>query len=201
MRKNYLLLAVAALLTTLCGCNPYTLVNNQVYSESDLASFTTYRIVSPENDSISLPPSMTLQDYAQIVADIRQQMNARGYTEDPTSALLINIGLSEHKGLATEPLMVPNYYPYMGPPPPPMYAPWFMYPRQYYWPTYRYTGQQVVVGIYHAGVLTMDMVDAVNKKLLFTASVGTIMQDGSFATPKGIQKAVNTLFSRYPISK
>lgn len=196
LRLPFIALTVISLL---CACNPYTLVNSETYSGDDLAGYSTFRIVNPESDGATLPPSMSREVYYNIAADIRQQMETRGFREDPSSDLLINIALTEHKAVATEPVYAANFYPYPGPPPPPAFAPYFMYPRQYYWPAYSYTGKQVVVGIYKAGVLTMDMFDIKTKKPLYTASVAAVVRQGTFTDSKGIAKAVRTLFSQFPL--
>lgn len=196
--KRLLGLAVVAFCLTLCGCSPYALVNSEVYNDADLASYKTFRIVTP--DEGKMPPGMQMVTYYNIAAAIREQMIERGYTEDPQSPLLINIGLTVQKELQTEPLM-PNYYPYYGPYPVPLYSPFFMYPRQYYWPNYQ--NAQVITGVYREGVLTMDMVNIVKKIPLYSASVATILNgnsQGSFRNLQGIAEAVQTLFSKYPVA-
>ncbi|MCM1028583.1 MAG: DUF4136 domain-containing protein [Pseudoflavonifractor sp.] len=199
-------LAPLALLLVLAGCSPYALVSSETYNDVNLRSFNTFRIVSPtDNDSTGLPPSMSTVTYYNIAAAIREQMTERGFTEDPSSPLLINIGVAIRHGVITEPLVLPvNYYPYPGPPPPPApgVAPWFIYPRQNYWPPQYYnTGAQVVAGVYREGVLTMDMVDMARHLPVYSASVAAVMNSGNgvFYNLKEISGAVAELFSRFPI--
>ena len=75
-----------------------------------------------------------------------------------------------------------------------------MYPRGYYWPPYN-SNAQVITGIYNEGVLTMDMVNINEKLPLFSASVGTIIDNGNsqFRNLTGIAEAVQTLFSKFPV--
>lgn len=204
MRILRLFPILALLAALLAGCSPYALVSSEVYNGANLRDFSTFRIVYPgENDSTKLPPAMSMVSYYNIAAAIREQMTERGFREDPSSPLLINIGLTMHHGVITQPLVLPvNYYPYPGPPPPPGVAPWFMYPRQYYWPpTYYNTGEQVVTGIYKEGVLTMDMINMARKIPVYSASVAAVMNgnNGAFRNLQGIAEAVNTLFSRFPV--
>lgn len=192
-------LGFVALTFLMSACSPYTLVNSEVYNNADLASYSTFRIVTP--DEGKMPPGMQAVTYYNIAAAIREQMVERGYTESPTSPLLINIGLTVQKELATEPVLPPNYYPYYGPAPVPPYSPFFMYPRQYYWPNY-YQNAQVITGVYREGVLTMDMVNIQSKVPLYSSSVATILSgnsSGSFRNLEGIAEAVQTLFSKYPV--
>ena len=59
----------------------------------------------------------------------------------------------------------------------------------------------VITGIYNEGVLTMDMVNINEKLPLFSASVGTIIDNGNsqFRNLTGIAEAVQTLFSKFPV--
>lgn len=190
-------LLVLAFGLLLSGCSPYALVNSEVYNNANLSTYHTFRIVTP--DEGKMPPGMQMVTYYNIAAAIREQMIERGFQEDSGSPLLINIGLSVHKELQTEPLMS-NYYPYYGPAPYPYYYPFFMYPRQYYWPEYQ--NAQVITGVYREGVLTMDMVNIQEKLPLYSSSVATILNgnsSGSFRNLQGIAEAVNTLFSKFPV--
>ncbi|MDE5827049.1 MAG: DUF4136 domain-containing protein [Duncaniella sp.] len=213
-----LMIVMAALLT---GCSPYNLVTSTTYNDADLSAYHTFRIVTP--DEGKLPPGMEMVTYYNIAAAVREQMVERGFTEDPSSPLLINLGLTVKKGLITEPALPPAPNPpaplpmpapvppagmHPGPGPHPHawgpvqngVAPWFMYPRNNYWPPYN-PNVQVVTGIYKEGVLTMDMVNMTEKLPLFSASVGTILDNGDtqFRNLQGIAEAVQTLFSKFPV--
>lgn len=187
-----------ASVAVLSGCSQYALVNSEVYNNADLAAYKTFRIVTP--DEGKTPPGMQMVTYYNIAAAIREQMVERGYTEDPSSPLLINMAVSVQKELQTEPLYQ-NYYPYYGPAPYPAYYPFFMYPRQYYWPQPD-PNAQVITGIYREGVLTMDMVNIDKKIPLYSSSVAAILDGngvGQFRNLKGIDQAVQVLFSRFPV--
>lgn len=213
-----LFVLIAAVLT---GCSPFNLVSSTTYNDANLRSYSTFRIVTPGEGK--LPPGMEMVTYYNIAAAIREQMVERGYREDPNSPLLINIGLTIKKELATESLLPPTppapapmppaplppaHHGPMGPPPfshvwGPSYngmSPWFMYPRGNYWAA-NYGNAQVITGIYREGVLTMDMVNIDEKLPLFSASVGTILDNGDsqFRNLQGIAEAVQTLFSKFPV--
>ncbi|MDE6333339.1 MAG: DUF4136 domain-containing protein, partial [Muribaculaceae bacterium] len=179
---------VAALFT---GCSPYALVNNETYNNADLADYSTFRIVTPADGE--MPPGMQSVTYYNIAAAIREQMIMRGYTEDANSPLLINIGLTVHREIETEPAIPPGYMPYAGPYYN-GYYPFFMYPRSYYWNSY-YANAKVITGIYKEGVLTMDMVNIDKRLPLYSASVATILENGNarFRNLQGIAEAVQTL--------
>lgn len=188
---------LAAGIVLLASCSPFTLVNSETYNNADLADYHTFRIVTPDQGSAI--PGMTAVTYYNIAAAIREQMLERGYTEDPNSPLMINIGLTVHREIATEPALPPGYVPYSGPYYN-GYYPYFMYPRSYYWTSY-YQNAQIITGIYKEGVLTMDMINMDTKTPLFSASVSTILENGEsqFRDLKGIAEAVQTLFSEFPV--
>lgn len=191
------LLAIAFALTLLAGCSPFALVNSETYNNADLADYKTFRIVTPDDGS--MPPGMTMATYYNVAAAIREQMMERGFTEDPKSPMLINIGLTVHREIDTEPLLPPGYTPYAGPYYN-GYYPYFIYPRANYWNTYL-SNAQVITGIYKEGVLTMDIINVDTKTALYSASVATILDNGQgqFRNLKGIAEAVQTLFSRFPV--
>ena len=214
--KVWLIAAAAFLGIAFSSCSTFSLVNSQVYNNADLADFHTFRIITP--DEGSLPPGMEAVTYYNIAAAIREQMVERGYVESPESPIIINIGITVHTEVDTEPAwmayggpmwgpgpgMPPpppggpgNWFPYPGPGPAPGYAPYFMMPRYYYWNS----NAQVVTGIYKEGVLTMDIVDMATKTALFSSSVATILEpgDAQFRNLSGIAQAVQTLFSKYPV--
>lgn len=180
------------------ACSPFNLVTSTTYNDADLSDYSTFRIVTPEEGKI--PPGMAMVTYDNIAAAIREQMVERGFTENPNSPLLINIGLTVRQEIATEPALPPMAYPYRWGPWYGGYAPWFMYPRGYYWPVYN-PNAQVITGIYREGVLTMDMVNMNDKVPLFSSSVGTILDNGNsqFRDLQGIAEAVQTLFSKFPV--
>ena len=220
MKKNNILIAAIGILAaTATSCSPFTLVNSEVYNNANLADFHTFRIITPHEEA--LPPSMESVTYYNIAAAIREQMVERGYAEDPSSPIVINIGLTVKKELMTEPIsavlppppvggpgpvIVPvrgpgHFFPYPGPGPVPPVAPYFMMPRQLYWNNIYNPSTQVVTGMYREGVLTMDIVDTANQTALFSSSVATILENGDsqFRNLSGINTAVQTLFKKFPV--
>jgi len=195
MKKFLTLIGLVALLS---ACSPYQLVNSEVYNDADLSQYSTFRIVTP--DMGKLPPGMEMVTYYNISAAIRAEMLMRGFKEDVNSPLLVNLAVTTHKDVQTEPLMPPGgYFPYNGP-----YYPYYMWPRYNYgpyWSPAYYSNAQVITGIYKEGVLTMDLVNIDTKVPLYSASVATILNGGGngYQELKGISEAVTTLFSKFPV--
>ena len=195
--KKMLSLAALVMALVMAGCSPFALVNSETYNNADLADYHTFRIVTP--DEGRLPPGMAMVTYYNIAAAIREQMLERGFTEDPSSPMLINIGITIRREIQTEPALPPGYTPYAGPYYN-GYYPFFIYPRNVYWSSY-YANARVITGIYKEGVLTMDIVNIDRKLPLYSASVATIINNGQaqFRNLKGIAEAVQTLFSEFPV--
>ena len=195
--KKMLSLAALVMALVMAGCSPFALVNSETYNNADLADYHTFRIVTP--DEGRLPPGMAMVTYYNIAAAIREQMLERGFTEDPSSPMLINVGITIHREIQTEPALPPGYTPYAGPYYN-GYYPFFIYPRNVYWSSY-YANARVITGIYKEGVLTMDIVNIDRKLPLYSASVATIINNGQaqFRNLKGIAEAVQTLFSEFPV--
>lgn len=196
-------LVFAFLIALLAGCSPFTLVDSQTYNNADLADYHTFRIVTPEEGK--LPPGMQMVTYYNIAAAIREQMVERGFKEDPSSPMLINIGLTVKKEIATEPALPPGA-PFDGPygawgsPFYHGFYPYYMYPRAMYWQNY-YANAKVITGIYQEGVLSMDIINLQKKLPLYSSSVATILDNGDsqFRNLEGIAQAVQVLFSKFPV--
>lgn len=203
MKKLLLGLVASLALFGFSACSPFTLVNSETYNNADLAQYKTFRIVTP--DQGDLPDGMRMVTYYNIAAAIREQMVERGYTEDPSSPLLINFGVTVHREIETAPAYpygVPGPMGPMGPgfgPGPRGFYPGFIWPRYHYWNP----NAQVITGIYKEGVLTVDMVNINERLPLFSASVATIIDNGQgqYRNLQSIAEAVNTLFSRFPVTK
>lgn len=200
MKRIHLLIAslVAVAGLALTSCSQFQLVNSETYNNADLAEYHTFRIVQPDSTS-KLPPTMQMVTYYNIAAAIREQMVERGFVEDPNSPLLINIGLTIHKEIETEPALPPGYIA----PPVPYYNgfyPYYMYPRYNYWTNY-YQNAQLITGIYKEGVLTMDFINMDQRLPLYSASVATIINPGTgqFRNLTSISQAVQKLFSKFPV--
>lgn len=218
---RYLFFALLASLLAFTSCSTYVLTNSESYVGANLSSFKTFRIVNPHDGE--LPPGMSMVSYYNIAAAIREQMVERGFSEDPNSPLLVNIGLTVNKKLVDVPYTQTIPTGPAVPPPPPLpplphpvrpgvgpvpghgpamngVVPVFMYPRSYYWPNYT-TVTQWVPSIYKEGVLTMDLVDISKEEPVYTASVATILDNGDsqLQTLSGIAKAVQVLFSKFPV--
>lgn len=211
MKTSFFTAIAGASIAMLTSCSQFQLVNSEVYNDANLADYHTFRVVTP--DEGTLPEGMAMVTYENIASAISQQMEERGYTYDPTSNLLINIAVTtkrEVTQIPVAPIVPPAPIAPLPPPPPgpagfPYYGPYyphFIYPRAYYgpyWATPHY-----ITDIYKEGVLTMDFVNLQERLPLYSASVASILEQGQsglseYRNLQGIQKAVQVLFSKFPV--
>jgi hypothetical protein len=186
MKKLFLLSMIAVLLGA-CTTSSYTLVNNKVLNNADLASYKTFKIITPSEGT--LPPKMTLTDYNNIAGAVKSELINRGYTENTSNPdLLVNLGLYVATNVETKDAL------------PPAYGPYFIGPRADYYRSY-YDDAQIISGIEKDGMLALDLVDAKKNLHVYAATVKSIL-DGSGNNIKDltqVQKAVSVLFSKYPV--
>ena len=71
MKKALFLMSLVLLLG---ACSPFSLVNSETYNDADLASYKTFRIVSPADGD--LPPGMEMVTFYNITAAIREHLIA-----------------------------------------------------------------------------------------------------------------------------
>lgn len=220
MKKFSLIFSAIGLMSMATSCSQYQLVNSEVYNNANFADYHTFRIVTP--DEGRLPDGMEMVTYENIASAIAQQMEARGFVQDPNSDLLINIAVTTRRQVEQVPVATPLPplpppivpvgpgvaplpphgpgpigFPYHGP-----FYPHFIYPRMYYAPYW--DTPRVITEIYREGVLTIDFVNLRTRLPLYSASVAAIINQGQngfseYANLSGIQKAVQVLFSKFPI--
>lgn len=181
----------------LCSCREYSLVNSETYNNADLKAYKTFRILTPAEGIF--PPGMEALTFSNISDAIRVQMLERGFMESDDSPMIINIGVTIHSEMENAPGLPTELATYNGP----FYSgiyPSFVYPRNKYLSVAQ-SNEPNVNAIYKEGVLTLDFVNIRNKVALYTASVSTILdkESGHYKNGEGINEAVETLFSNFPV--
>lgn len=192
MKPIYSLTIFIALLTS-CSSS-YSLVNSESYDNPYASTIHTYRIVSLEEGD--LPDILTVSDYDDMCSAIRHNMADYGFVEDENAFIMVNIGVTAHREIASSPKDNLIYVSAPGPYYEGVY-PMFIYPRKSY---YNYYDCPLCDDIYKEGVLTIDFVDMPQHKLLYTASVSTVLDYDSKQIVDSLEmnKAMATLFSKFP---
>ncbi|WP_459614756.1 DUF4136 domain-containing protein [Bordetella sp. 2513F-2] len=174
-----LLVAIAA--AALGGCASGPILHTDYDHQADFGRYRTFGFMSPLGTDHA--------GYGTLISDrlktaARGQMEMRGYVyaeQDPD--LLVNFGARLERRTEVAP----------APPFPPFYG----YRLGYYggWPGYPGTD----VYTYHEGTLSIDLVDARRKQLVWEGVMTSEVDDPAHVSePAALESAVARIYSRYP---
>ena len=160
-----------------------TLVSYNKTEGVDFSKYKTYKIDSLEIKKI---PEFEPQKAGLnlLMLEIIKQMNARGYekvSENPD--LLINIGLVLEEGVQTRETSIRD-------------APYYIGQRNYHWES-----EEVVVGKYTEGTVTLDLIDSDKNAMIWQAVSSGVLSKKREKNKKRIVKGVNKLFKKFPVKK
>jgi hypothetical protein len=177
-------LLLACSLATLAGCVTGPTVRTDFDPEADFSHYKTWAFYQP----IAMEQSGYATFYTdRIKADVRREMEARGYAYDETSPdLRVNFqGIVQQK---TDVYSVPRtdyqyFYSYRA--------------RSYFAMPFWY--DQTEVSHYREGTLTIDMVDAARNRLVWTgAAIGRVTQKTPQDRAADTDRAIGEIYLRYP---
>jgi hypothetical protein len=151
------------------------------------ADFTQYKTVgfyetTAKGDTISNLFAARLDILKESIA---REMQRRGFVQTVTNpALLINIGISVKEQVSTR----ETNWATDG-------APRYMGQRNYSWKS-----ETVETSRYREGSVQVELVDAVQKKMLWKGVVQGIVPGKNNAVQKEAQKGMEKLFARFPVA-
>ncbi len=174
--KLFLLLLVAG---TLAACSPYRVKQNRVDQSANFQSYRTFNFM--ESDLAPLASrEVSSQVIDQIKSAVAGELTRRGYQQTSGNAdLMVNLGLSVQEKTQTRETNIRE-------------APLYIGQRRYSW-----RSQEVPVGKYQEGALSVDVADARTNQLLWDATVTSVLTKRS-AEPEKINEAVARLFEKFP---
>jgi len=165
--------------------NGYTqvLVSYDKAEDADFSRYKTYRIY--KLDVTTMPEFQPREEgLNHLIKAISDQMNLRGLTftkDDPD--LVINLGITISEETQTRETTIRDAPSYIG-------------QRNYHW-----EAQEVVVGVYKAGTVVMDVVDQEKNEMVWQGVVrGVISEKKPEKNQKKIDKGVEKLFKKFPIT-
>lgn len=180
----YRWLLAACSLAILAGCATGPRITTDADPEADFARYRSWAFYQPiAMEQSGYSTFMT----ERIRADVRREMEARGYTYDEQSPdLRVNFqGVVQEK---TDVYSVPRsdvqyFYSYRA--------------RSYYAVPFWY--DQTQVNQYTEGTLTIDLVDAARNRLVWTgAAIGRVTRKAPQERAMEIDRAIGEIFLRYP---
>lgn len=170
-------------LLALCvaACRPPVNVLNAEASEdfnlSDYQTFDFYE-VDIDNDSVS----QAYMDRVEILkSEITEKFTELGLTQSPSDPdLLVNLGIVVEDKVQTRETTIQE-------------APIYIGQRRYHWER-----EEVVVGRYQEGMVSVHLVDRAKNELVWEGEAEGIVPDDNDKLRRRIDQGVDELFSRIP---
>jgi hypothetical protein len=154
------------------------------YNKSDNVDFSkykTFKVYSLDIENIpEFEPKKTGLNL--LVEEINNQMISRGYDkvqENPD--LIINLGVTITEEAQTRQTDIRE-------------APVYVGQRNYHWES-----EEVVIGHYTEGTVTLDLVDAIKNEMIWQSVAGGVLMKKREKNRKKIVRAAQKLFKKYPI--
>ncbi|GAB3558732.1 DUF4136 domain-containing protein [Spirosoma fluminis] len=161
------------------GCSPYRIVQNQSDNTATWSAYRTFAFV--DTNRISSNPRDTYQAaMEQVKQAVAAEMAKRGYQQTKDNPdLLVNLGAVVKQKTQTRPTTIYE-------------APLYIGQRRYSW-----RSQDVPVGTYQEGTLSLHVVDAQRNALVWDAAVSSVLNKKG-VTPQQIGDAVGKVFEKFP---
>lgn len=178
MRLNALLIIVFLGITM---CVPVRISTDQIEGTSFLG-YETYNFYEVEYQRYdSLPYNKESMDF--LLNEIKKQMLNKGFALSEKPDLFLNVGVvvkQQPQTRETDPRFDMNY----------------IGQRNYYWER-----EEVVTGLYQEGAITIDFVDAENKRLIWQGTAVGILTNDVEKMKKRATYAIEKIFDKMPLNK
>ena len=186
MRKLILNAAILGFALIAAGCASQPRISSQSRANTDFSSYKTYAWVTPlATDKAGYSTILT----SHFKSAVQAQMAVRGYIFDANNPdLLVNFfsNVETRTETHSSPTMSVGYFGYRG---------GFGYGMGM--PLY---GNDVETRNYKVGTVSVDVVDAKRKELVWEGSLEGALSSKAMENPAGaIQSAVSQIFSKYPV--
>lgn len=174
-----ILLLTAGLFVMLVGCSPYRLVRNQSDKAATWSAYRTFAFV--DTNRIDPTPRDAYQvAVEQVKQAVAAEMVKRGYQQTKDNPdLLVNLGAVIKEKTQTRPTTINE-------------APLYIGQRRYSW-----RSQEVPVGTYNEGTVSLHVVDAQRNALVWDVAVSSVLNRRS-VTPVQVGEAVAKVFEKFP---
>lgn len=166
------------------GCSPYRIMRNEVDKNAVWSSYKTFAFIDTNRIS-PVPNTAYLAAIEQVKRAVAAELINRGYKQITAGQfgeqgdLLVNIG-----GVVNEKTQTRQTTIYE--------APRYIGQRRYHWQS-----QDVLVGTYKEGTISVHIVDARRNNLLWDAAVSSVLKKGA-VTDEQVHKGVARLFTKFP---
>ncbi len=170
------------MLSVFIACSPMKVLNTEQGDNVDFSKYKTYSFfeVKASGDTIT----KGFGERTAILKDaITKEMEKRGYTQSNHPDLLINIGVVVRERTQTR----TTDFRTDG-------APQYIGQRNYSWKS-----EDLIIGHYREGAVSLDIVDAAQNKMVWRGSVGGIVPHSKSSVQKDAETGMKMLFKKYPV--
>jgi Domain of unknown function (DUF4136) len=178
--KKLLLLLLLPLLT---ACSTTDIKSTEQAPGVDFAAYRSYNFLPGEarNEAVFNRTGVGLEEVKQAVA---REMERRGYRRTDQPELWVNIGVVNEEQVQTR----QTDFRTDG-------APYYIGQRNYHW-----QAGEVPVRTYEVGTVTVDVVDAARKDLVWQGVTASPLSKDPAKSARRVEEAVTELFERYPVA-
>ncbi|QJW92285.1 DUF4136 domain-containing protein [Spirosoma taeanense] len=170
---------IGAVITSLGSCSRYRIIRNQTDNSATWSSYRTFAFV--DTNRIEATPRDTYQAaVAQVKQAVANELARRGYqqtTDNPD--LLVNLGTVVKEKTQTRPTTIYE-------------APLYIGQRRYSW-----RSQDVPIGTYQEGTVSLHVVDAQRNALVWDVAVSSVLNQRRVTTDQ-VSEAVARVFEKFP---
>lgn len=179
MKELLIIVSFWGLLAGTSSCSPYRLVRNQSDKAATWSAYRTFAFV--DTNRIEATPRDAYQAaLEQVKQAVTTEMVKRGYQQTQDNPdLLVNLGAVIKEKMQTRPTTINE-------------APLYIGQRRYSW-----RSQEVPVGTYNEGTVSLHVVDAQRNALVWDVAVSSVLNRRS-VTPVQVGEAVAKVFEKFP---
>lgn len=173
-------LTFVVFLFALAGCSAGRVVKADKAPGVDFQSFKTFDFVKLEASGDTA--SARFDTYSTMLRDaVARELKAKGYTQSNSNPdLLVNIGAVVKEQTQTRETNIRE-------------APRYIGQRNYKWKS-----EEVVVGHYKTGTVTIELVDSKQNNMVWQGVVEGIISEKTKTYQNDVNKAMTDLFAKFP---
>jgi hypothetical protein len=166
------------LLSFLCGCSGISITGIEKTADFQLSKYKTFDFYNVDVSGDAVSPN-SKQNLEFLKTAISKQLQAKGLTMNTTDPdLLVNIGVVVLEKVQTRETRLGEYPTYMG-------------TRNYTWER-----QDIEVGRYREGTVTVHLVEADAKKMVWKGAAEGVVPENPDKVPAMIDQGMEQLFAK-----
>lgn len=176
--RTYYSIILISITSSFFGCSGVHVLNVDKVDNFQISNYKTFNFYEVESSGDAIGPN-SKQNLELLKASIAKQLQAKGLTPSSTDPdLLVNIGVVVLEKIQTRETTVRD-------------APRYMGTRNYSWKS-----EEVEVGRYREGTVTIHLVEREAKKMVWKGAVAGILPNKESKLPETIAEGMTALFAK-----